>query len=374
MYYLRLFNKNVLIFILADGFYYGGYGVLNAFLSVLITAKITAGRVDIASYVIAYYLILRAIAELPFSNYVRHLSDKRRVQLVSSLYLLYGFLVLAMGFSTMIWQIFALQTFIALIDAFSYPIRWPMFTRILDRGNEELEWGIEDVVSTLLPALFSALAGLSAEAWGVASAFYIFGPVFMISGLCFSFMDLSKHPRRPKTPKDAREALLWIVTELRAVKAKFEISGGLAAELQGSRRPLADIDIDVHEKTLKKLLPRVSEHVIFGPARYQDKQWDLYMMTLRYKTQLIDICGVEHTKIYDRKERNWMPLVNDFSKRNTRELFGLRLPVSTREELIAYKSKLKRLVDNIDVAQLQSPEASSGIHIYNEPAGEPAIR
>lgn len=374
MYYLRLFNRNVLIFIFADGFYYGGYSVINAFLSVLITAKITDGRVDIASYVIAYYLILRAIAELPFSNFVRRLSDKRKVEIVATLYVVYGILVLLMGFSSMVWEIFALQTFIALIDAFSYPIRWPMFTRIVDRGNEELEWGVEDIAGTILPAVFSALAGVVAEAWGVSAAFYVFGPVFMVSGISFALIDLSRHPHRPKTPEHAREALEWIVGHLRAIKARFEITGGLAAELHGSRRPLADIDIDVHEKTLEKLLPRIHEYVIFGPARYQDATWDLRLLTLRYKTQLIDLCGIEHTKVYDAERHEWTPEVNDFSKSVTKELFGMRLPVATKHELLEYKSKTGKLVDTIDVAQMEAHKGGPNEHIYSELANEPQVR
>jgi len=364
-YFLKLFNRNVLIYTLADGFYYGGYSVINAFLAVLITDKITDGRVDIASYVVSYYLILRAVAELPLANFVRRYSDSTKLKIVTGGYLTYGTLVLLMGFSNAVWEIFALQTGIALIDALTYPIRWPIFTKVVDRGNEELEWGIEDVAGTILPAGFSALAGIIAEAYGISSAFYVFGPVFMISGLGFSFIELKNHPHKPKIPKHAREALHWIVGELRALDTTFEISGGLAAQLQGSRRALSDIDIDVHEKTIDKLYPKVKDYVVFGPARYQDKSWDLYMMTLRYKTQMIDICGADTAKIYDQEKSEWVKDSDDFTKFDLKNLFGLRVPVSTRAELIEYKSKLKRLVDNMDIAQM-SEHVGEG-HIYDEP-------
>jgi len=373
-YFLKLFNRNVLIYTLADGFYYGGYSVINAFLSILVTDKITNGRVDIASYVVSYYLVLRAIAELPLANFVRRYSDTTKLKIVTFGYISYGILILLMGFSDAVWQIFLLQTGIALIDALTYPIRWPIFTKVVDRGNEELEWGIEDVAGTILPAGFSALAGIIAEAYGISSAFYVFGPVFMISGFGFSFIDLRNHPHKPKTPKHAREALHLIVGKLRAMNAPFEISGGLAAQLQGSRRALADIDIDVHESTIDALYPQVKEYVVFGPARYQDKNWDLYMMTLKYKTQYIDLCGIEHSKIYDLERGQWTNDHNDFGTFDLKNIFGLRIPVSTRAELIAYKSKLKRLVDNMDIAQISEHQGDG--HIYDEPipAEEPPVK
>ena len=77
-------------------------------------------------------------------------------------------------------------------------------------------------------------------------------------------------------------------------------------------------------------------------------------MTLRYKNQLIDICGVEHTKIFDHEKERWVRLKTDFRARRNMAIFGKRVPVESCKELVVYKKKLGRRVDIEDVAQISS--------------------
>jgi hypothetical protein len=153
--------------------------------------------------------------------------------------------------------------------------------------------------------------------------------------------------------RHTKEALKWIAGILRERKVRFEITGGLAAELYGSRRPLADIDIDISEKDFGKIIPTVKKHIVFGPKIYKDKNWWLLLLTLNYKGQLIDLCGIEHTKIFDHTKKKWVPLRNNLFKHAFKKFAGLRVPVTTRRELLNYKKKLWRRVDKIDVKELE---------------------
>jgi hypothetical protein len=71
--FLKSIGSNVKIYFIADGFYYAGYSVVNAFLSLLITSKITEGRLDMVGFVISYYMVIRAISELPLSRLTKNL-------------------------------------------------------------------------------------------------------------------------------------------------------------------------------------------------------------------------------------------------------------------------------------------------------------
>ena len=109
--------------------------------------------------------------------------------------------------------------------------------------------------------------------------------------------------------RHTKEAFEWIISILRNHKIPFEIIGGFAARLYGSRRMLADIDID--------------------------------------------ICGAEHTEIFDRKKKKWAPLINNLAKHVIKNVYGMKVPVTTRKELIDYKKKLSRRVDKMDVKQIE---------------------
>lgn len=48
--------------------------------------------------------------------------------------------------------------------------------------------------------------------------------------------------------------LRWVVSILKKQRIPFQISGGLAAHIYGSKRPLNDIDLDVPEDKMAVLL------------------------------------------------------------------------------------------------------------------------
>jgi MFS family permease len=77
------------------------------------------------------------------------------------------------------------QTALGLIDATVYPIKWTMFTKLIDKGTEELAWGLEDLGSAFLPAVFTALAGFLSASFGLRYAFLLFAILLIISGLTF---------------------------------------------------------------------------------------------------------------------------------------------------------------------------------------------
>lgn len=143
MNYLKTISPNVKYYIFADGFYYAGYSVVNAFLSILITSKVTGGRLDMIGYAISYYMFVRALTEIPISRWTKNLPLLTKRNIIAYSYILYGVSIFLLGYSTQLWHIFLIQTIAGLLDATAYPIKWTIFTKLVEKGNEELAWGLE---------------------------------------------------------------------------------------------------------------------------------------------------------------------------------------------------------------------------------------
>jgi len=152
--------------------------------------------------------------------------------------------------------------------------------------------------------------------------------------------------------KNTEVAFRWIVEILGRRQVSFRISGGLAVRAYGSERPLADIDIDIPDDKFQDILEDVNDCIVEGPQRLLDDNWDIYLMVLNREGQDIDICSAT-AKIFNQTTNNWDIEVADLSKFEMKELYGLKVPVIPKEELISYKKKLGREVDLEDVAFLQ---------------------
>ena len=153
--------------------------------------------------------------------------------------------------------------------------------------------------------------------------------------------------------QNIKEALIWITNIIQKYHIPFQIVGGLAVIAYGSTRMLADVDIEIPEDSFIKIQDEIAPYITFGPAQYKSDLWDLFLMTLNYQGQEIDLSGAYKTKIYNIADKSWIPLNVDFSKVNYMDIYGMNLPVIGRNELIAYKKILSRPVDLLDIAFLE---------------------
>lgn len=153
--------------------------------------------------------------------------------------------------------------------------------------------------------------------------------------------------------RNTEEALRWIVALFHKHQIPFQISGGFAARLYGSNRELNDIDIGIPDDCFEKLYPDVKEYVVFGPEHYKSEKWNLKLMALRYKNQKIDIAGRNTISFFSEKEQKWIPAHRDLTEATFMEVYGLTVPVIPKDKLIAYKKRLGREVDLLDIENLE---------------------
>ena len=149
-----------------------------------------------------------------------------------------------------------------------------------------------------------------------------------------------------------RQALGWIVEVLRRTDVPFQVVGGLAARAYGAKRPLADLDFYVPTSRLEDVADVTAAYVSRLPSHYQDACWDLTFMKLDYDGRAIELGGADGAQYFDRQAGLWREAGIRFDFSVERTIFGIRVPVMPRDQLIAYKQRLDRDVDRQDVAEM----------------------
>ena len=132
----------------------------------------------------------------------------------------------------------------------------------------------------------------------------------------------------------------------------FQITGGLAAKAYGAKRKLFDIDIYVPDKYMDKVVKKTKKYIVLGPKHSKTKNWDLEYIKIIYAGQRIEIGSPEKTKMFDKEKGKWIRDRINFSKPEVKEMFGLKIPVIPKKQLISRKIKLGRKVDKIDLRQM----------------------
>lgn len=135
-------------------------------------------------------------------------------------------------------------------------------------------------------------------------------------------------------------ALKWIVGILNERSVEYQITGGFAAKMYGSERELNDIDIDIRDEGMNKILPMIQPHVIFGPTRYTDDKWDCLLVTLSYHGREIDIAGIDTLRISNKERARWITYPDYRFEVVDMSIAGIKVKVQHPTRLIEYKREL----------------------------------
>lgn len=149
--------------------------------------------------------------------------------------------------------------------------------------------------------------------------------------------------------ENALKPLKWIVGLLRDHEIPFQVTGGLAAKLYGGTRPVGDIDLDIPEDRFDEILEEVRPYITFGPALHTDENWKVFLLTLNYEGQDIDLGGAYKTQIFDPAQGRWIDSPANFETIQMVTVLDLDIPVVNAMDLIHYKEKLNRPMDVLDI-------------------------
>ncbi|GHO46541.1 hypothetical protein [Ktedonospora formicarum] len=157
-------------------------------------------------------------------------------------------------------------------------------------------------------------------------------------------------------PKKIGQALKWITGILKQHKVPYQIVGGLAAKEYGATRPLVDIDIyaPLDTEKVRVALAELQPYIIRQALPHRSDSWDLVYLALDYQNIYIEIGDTStNPRFYNRIDQRWESQNIDFTHSVELELYGVKVDVMPRAELIRYKTMLDREVDHQDIKEMQ---------------------
>ena len=148
------------------------------------------------------------------------------------------------------------------------------------------------------------------------------------------------------------ESLEWITDFLELKDIPYLICGGLAAIAYGSHRPLYDIDLYVPEKNYMMVVKFGRKYITYGPERLINEHWNVNYVQFNFKGQKIEVGSSKNLHIYDSTKQEWYQKKLKFNKYKKLTVLGKSVRIMEKQELIDYKQKLNRKVDQIDIEQI----------------------
>ena len=146
--------------------------------------------------------------------------------------------------------------------------------------------------------------------------------------------------------------LKWIIDTFNNQLINYQLVGGVAANVYGSKRKINDIDFYIDFSKLERLLPDIKNYLTWGPAHFEDENWNISFLKLVYHNQKIEIGDINNCFIYSKKVGYWIKQNIDLNSFNRIKINDLIVKVMKKEKLIEYKSILERKVDLEDIKQL----------------------
>lgn len=166
-YFLKDINPVVRFLILSDVVVVSAIGMLAPIFAIFVEDFIVGGDESVAGIAVGIYLFSRSILQIP----VAHLVDKVKGEKDDFWFLVAGSLLVALiPLSYLListpGQLFAVQFFLGLFAAFTFPSYMAIFTRHIDKGKEGTEWGIYYTLTDLSSAGLAVIGGFIAVSYG----------------------------------------------------------------------------------------------------------------------------------------------------------------------------------------------------------------
>lgn len=186
-------NHVVKTLVLSDFFINSGFSVFAPIFAIFVTGQISGGSVEVVGFGAAITQIFKVGLQIPVARYLDRnhgeYDDFYSLIAGSSLAALVPFLYF---FASSVTHIYIIQALYGMSLALAVPPWFAIFTRHIDKMQENIEWSFESVAIGISGAIAAALGGVLAQHIGFKHVFLV-GGVLAVLGMIFQiqiFRDL----------------------------------------------------------------------------------------------------------------------------------------------------------------------------------------
>ena|SRR3989344_1437998 len=177
-------NRVIKTFIVSDFFVQSGFSVFAPIFAIFVTKQIANGSLEVVGFAAAISQIVKVTFQIP----VARILDKNHGEYDDFYSLITGSLLMAIVpflylLASESTHLYIIQGVYGLALAFLVPPWYAIFSRHLDKNQENIEWSFESVTIGIASATAAALGGIAATRFGFQFVFIIGGLLAIVGSL-----------------------------------------------------------------------------------------------------------------------------------------------------------------------------------------------
>lgn len=175
-------SHTIRILITSDFLVNAGFSVFAPVFAVFVTKQVIDGSIEVVGFAAAIAQIVKASLQIPVARYL----DRNHGEYDDFYSLVTGSFIVALTpflylLASHAWHVYAIQALFGAGLALSVPPWYAIFTRHIDKMQENVEWSLESVGIGISGAGAAALSGVIVSHYGFHTAFFL-GGIFAVLG------------------------------------------------------------------------------------------------------------------------------------------------------------------------------------------------
>src|SRR3989338_4412272 len=169
-------NHVIRTLVMSDLFINAGFSVFGPVFAIFVTKQITGGSLEVLGFAAAIFQIFKSGLQIPIAKYLDknhgEYDDYYSMVFGTSLIAIVPFLYL---FASSATHIYMIQALYGIGASFAIPPWYAIFTRHVDKMQENVEWSRDSIAIGVGAAISAALGGFLAEKFGFRFVFLLGG-------------------------------------------------------------------------------------------------------------------------------------------------------------------------------------------------------